>query len=304
MSSDKYYKLLNLEKSNNPSEKDIKKAYKKAAMKWHPDKWASKSDSQKKNAEKKFKDVSEAYEVLSNPDKKKNYDLYGEPGIRNNMNFNNNPFNMHGMNSFNQGRTHFVFTSNGNSFSDPNDLFNSFFGGGRQFPQNFHPQHQNKRNKRHSPKKTKEVNIYCTLEELYNGTVKKMRISNDYTDSSTGLVKPKTKVISLNIKKGWKEGTKITYNLDDYIVKFTIMQKPHSFYKRTNNDIIWVCKLTKEQSEKGVNITIPLINGETINMTTKGQMIYNGKRQIINNKGMPIKNTSNYGDFIIEYKII
>ena len=153
-------------------------------------------------------------------------------------------------------------------------------------------------------KPTKDVSIYCSLEDLYNGTTKKMRISNNYTDKLTNITKPQTQIIEINIKPGWKEGTSLTYNLIDYIVKFTIKQKEHKFYKRIDNDIIWECKLSKQQAEKGVNITIPLINGEIVNMTTKEELIYSGKRKVIHNRGMPIKNTANFGNFIIDFKII
>ena len=69
MSNKEYYKLLNLNVKNNPSACDIKKAYKKAALKWHPDR--CKDKSKKKSFEKKFKDIGKAYEVLSDPQKKK-----------------------------------------------------------------------------------------------------------------------------------------------------------------------------------------------------------------------------------------
>lgn len=71
-----YYDLLNVPK--NASEKDIKKAYKKLASKYHPDKNVGKSKEEITKNEKTFKEISEAYEVLSNPEKRKEYDLYGE----------------------------------------------------------------------------------------------------------------------------------------------------------------------------------------------------------------------------------
>lgn len=70
-----YYKILGVEKK--ASLDDIKKAYKKLALKWHPDKNIA-SEEQKKEAEKKFKEISEAYSVLSDPDKRKKYDMGGD----------------------------------------------------------------------------------------------------------------------------------------------------------------------------------------------------------------------------------
>ncbi len=71
-----YYKILGVDK--NATDEQIKKAYRKAAVKWHPDRWTDKSESERKNAEEKFKEAAEANEVLSDPDKRAKYDRYGE----------------------------------------------------------------------------------------------------------------------------------------------------------------------------------------------------------------------------------
>jgi molecular chaperone DnaJ len=69
-----YYKLLNLHKDASPS--DIKKSYRKLAMKYHPDR-----NPDDKTSEEKFKEISEAYEVLSDPKKKQSYDQFGHEGV-------------------------------------------------------------------------------------------------------------------------------------------------------------------------------------------------------------------------------
>lgn len=74
-----YYEVLGLQKG--ASEDEIKSAYRKAAMKWHPDRWVSGTDEEKKTAEEKFKEASEAYSVLSDPDKKAKYDQFGFAGV-------------------------------------------------------------------------------------------------------------------------------------------------------------------------------------------------------------------------------
>ena len=71
-----YYELLDVER--NVTQKDIDRAYKKAALKWHPDK----NQDNKQAAEEKFKDVAEAYDVLSDPQKKAVFDQYGEEGLK------------------------------------------------------------------------------------------------------------------------------------------------------------------------------------------------------------------------------
>ena len=74
-----YYIVLGIER--NASADDIKQAYRKAALKWHPDRWVDGSDAEKKKAEEKFKEASEAYSVLSDPQKKARYDQFGFAGV-------------------------------------------------------------------------------------------------------------------------------------------------------------------------------------------------------------------------------
>lgn len=74
-----YYEVLGLGKGASADE--IKAAYRKAALKWHPDRWAGGTEQEKKEAEEKFKEASEAYSVLSDPAKKAKYDQFGFAGV-------------------------------------------------------------------------------------------------------------------------------------------------------------------------------------------------------------------------------
>ena len=74
-----YYEVLGLQKG--ASEDEIKGAYRKAALKWHPDRWVSGTDAEKKTAESNFKEASEAYSVLSDPQKRAKYDQFGFAGV-------------------------------------------------------------------------------------------------------------------------------------------------------------------------------------------------------------------------------
>lgn len=73
-----YYEILGLER--NATEEQIKKAFHKLSIQWHPDKWANASEEEKKNAEEKFKEIAEAYGVLSDKDKRAQYDAFGTTG--------------------------------------------------------------------------------------------------------------------------------------------------------------------------------------------------------------------------------
>ena len=102
-----FYKILDV--SRDASDAELKKAYRKLAMKWHPDKNPGSKQAQ---AEKKFKEVSEAYEVLTDPKKKEIYDRYGEDGLQDGFGGGGNG----GGHGFSQQHAH--------------DIFKEFFGGG------------------------------------------------------------------------------------------------------------------------------------------------------------------------------
>ncbi len=112
MSKRDYYEILGVSKSSSTD--DIKKSYRKVAMQFHPDR-----NPGDKAAEEKFKEAAEAYEVLSDADKKAQYDRYGHAGVSGN----GRGFSGGGMNMED------IFSQFGDVFSD--DLFGSFFGGGR-----------------------------------------------------------------------------------------------------------------------------------------------------------------------------
>lgn len=112
MSKRDYYEILGVNKSASSDE--IKKAYRKVAMQFHPDR-----NPGDKGAEDKFKEAAEAYEVLSDTDKKAQYDRYGHAGVTGN----GRGFGGGGMNMED------IFSQFGDVFGD--DLFGSFFGGGR-----------------------------------------------------------------------------------------------------------------------------------------------------------------------------
>eukprot|EP00798_Chlamydomonas_sp_ICE-L_P021788 gene21788-28808_t len=112
-----YYKILGVDKS--VSEAELKKAYRKQAQKWHPDK----NPNNKEEATEKFKEVSEAFYVLSDTDKRKVYDQYGEEGLKNNAPPPGGP----------TGGAGPGFSSHQFNEQMAEDLFKNFFGGGDPF---------------------------------------------------------------------------------------------------------------------------------------------------------------------------
>ena len=73
-----YYSILGV--NENATEEEIQKSFRKLSLKWHPDRWVSGTDEEKKNAEEKFKDISEAKDVLTNPQKREQYDMERQGG--------------------------------------------------------------------------------------------------------------------------------------------------------------------------------------------------------------------------------
>ena len=85
MPSKDYYSILGVPR--NADDKTIKKKYRTEAVKWHPDKWVNGTEEEKRTAEQKFKDISEAYNVLSDKEKRANYDRFGTPDVQPNMGY-------------------------------------------------------------------------------------------------------------------------------------------------------------------------------------------------------------------------
>ena len=250
MSTD-YYKTLGVGK--DASADDIKKAYRKLAVKFHPDK-----NPGNKEAEEKFKKMSEAYAVLSDQEKRKQYDNYGADGFSQQYSqedifrgFDINEI-LRGFGAAGAGgrRRSYSFQS-GPSGGDP---FADLFGGGGQYRQM-------------PPQKGQdlEYNLAITIEESVLGAEKKIAINKD------GQVDE----INIRIPAGINAGKKLRLTgkglpggyggpLGDLYLNISIL--PHPIFARDGNDIYIDKEVKFSQAVLGTSIDIPTVGGSVKRM--------------------------------------
>ena len=204
-----YYNMLKV--NHNATEDDLKKAYKRLAMIWHPDKNPS---TRRDEAEAKFKRISEAYDVLSDPQKRQIYDLYGEEGLKSGKIPSSSDAS-----SSSSWRTpqfhhqHRQHPPNAASFRfnprDADDIYAEIFGsegggsargGGHRTFRDGSFRNGNFANGRSSElRKAPAVEnpLPCSLEDLSKGAKKKMRLSRNVYDAS-GYVSFSLSILSLD----------------------------------------------------------------------------------------------------------
>ncbi|XP_047318633.1 dnaJ homolog subfamily B member 1-like [Impatiens glandulifera] len=253
-----YYHILRV--AQTATDEDLKKSYKKLAMKWHPDK------NQSPGAESKFKQISEAYEILSNPRSRQVYDLYGKEALK----------------SEDGGEGSYRFNPR-----DAADMFKEFFGGNGG----------NGEGMKSNGYKLMDVEnkLACSLEELYKGSKRKMKISRIVPDNS-GKPKMVEEVVSIEIKPGWKKGTKITFpekgnqepgfSAGDLV--FLVEEKAHDVFKRDGNDLIVHKKISLVDALIGRNkINLVTLDGRNLIVPVK-HIVRPGFEVAVEDEGMPI----------------
>lgn len=284
-----YYEVLGLSQDDTPTESQIKKAYHKKALKFHPDRMKGVNADKKDVAEKKFKVISEAYHVLSDPSKREVYDAHGEEGLRVQQQGGNPQFSRGGgMPMFSQSNSQF------NSFSSVNINGNNAFGGGG-FNDFFTSMGGNTFEFAPRPKPTRRhisQSIPISLIELYTGCTKKYRVSFSET---------KSKTYTITVKPGWKAGTKITYSEGDDQVEFVIFEKPHHVFTRVGNNLHWPVTISPTQADKKLRLTVDTLDGRSLTVETKPPSTDPVHR--IEGEGMPNTKDGVKGSLVITFKV-
>ncbi|CAI0461065.1 unnamed protein product [Linum tenue] len=288
-----YYKILQVDRS--ASDDDLKKAYRKLAMKWHPDK----NPTNKKDAEAKFKQISEAYEVLSDSQKRAVYDQYGEEGLKGQV----PPPNAEMPSSF-----RFNPRSADDIFAEVFGQSSPFGGmGGRSYGEGGGgSMHQS------APRKAGPIEnkLPCSLEELYKGTTKKMKISREIVDVSSKSMQVE-EILTIDIKPGWKKGTKITFpekgNEQPGIIPadlvFIIDEKPHPVFTRDGNDLVVSQKISLAEALTGYTVHLTTLDGRSLTIPVNN-VIHPTYEEVVSREGMPIpKDPSRRGNLRVKFNI-
>ncbi|KAH3671206.1 hypothetical protein WICMUC_004723 [Wickerhamomyces mucosus] len=301
--------------SSEASDNEIKKAYRKAALKYHPDKPTGDTE--------KFKEISEAFDILSDEGKRNTYDQFGldaarkggpqfEQGDAGGFGAGGHPFS--GFGGFSNADASNIFEQFARAGGMGDDGGSFHFGGGSPFggmggmPGGFGGMGGGFGGRGFSEPEPESVQITLpvSLEDLANGTTKKMKLNR----RGPGGQK-EDKIIEVNIKPGWKEGTKITFkNQGDYVsngqrqtIQFVIQEKPHPFFKRDGNDLIYVLPLTFKESLLGYDKVIESVDGRRIPFN-RSSPVQPTSEQVYPGLGMPISKTPGQrGNLIVKYKI-
>lgn len=322
-----YYEVLGVDR--NATDDELKKAYRKAAIKYHPDK-----NPGDHTAEEKFKEAAEAYEVLSDREKRGRYDRFGHQGV--------------GGGGFGGGGHSMedIFSQFGDIFGEGSP-FDSFFGGGRG----------GGGGRARAPRGTNlRIRVKLTLEEIANGVEKKIKVTKAVpadgvtfkTCSSCngmgqvhrvtntilgqmrttqtcptcegtgqiidkrpagvdadGLVR-KEEVITIQIPAGVAEGMQLTVSgkgnsgrnggpAGDLIV--LVEEEEHEFFKRDGNNILFDLDINFSDAALGAQVDVPTLDGKARIKLEPGTQP--GKLLRLKGKGLPSVNSYGRGDLII-----
>ncbi|CAK7563439.1 MAG: Molecular chaperone (DnaJ super) [Sporothrix epigloea] len=351
------------------SQDEIKKAYRKMALKWHPDK-----NKDNAAASEKFKECSQAYEILSNPEKRKTYDTYGlEFILRGGVPYEGDaggggpgfggmpgggmPNGFAGFEGMPSGGRPFTFTTSsgpgGSSykFNNPNATFSDFLRsmgasglddlGGGGFPGMGGMGGGMPRSSKSggssfggSPfggmpggmsggddpfgrsvrQQTPEVStverpLPVSLEEMFNGTTKRMKIKRKMYDDSGKRTTTDT-VLEVPIKAGLKQGSKIRFKgvgdqeeggQQDLV--FIVEEKKHPLYTRDGDDVVATVELDLKEALTGWKRIVTTIDGKKINLEKSGPT-QPGSCDSYPSLGMPIsKQPGQRGKFVVKYNV-
>lgn len=279
---------------------DLKKAYRRLAMQWHPDK----NQENRQEAEERFKEISEAYEVLSDPQKRQLYDQFGEDGLKTGFGRSTNGFNPRSAEDI--FAEFFGNRSPFGSFSAGDEpAYESFFGSGNSFNMGGF----GARKPRKDPALT--TTLQCSLEELYTGVMRKMKISRSVLDAQHRPSKV-SEVLMIEVKPGWKRGTKVTFpekgderpGVIPADVIFVVEEKPHACYERDGNDLIYTHRLPLVDALCGCTVSVQTLDGRSLKIPIN-EVVDPDSERVVAGEGMPItKSAGQRGNLRLRFEVL
>ncbi len=251
-----YYEVMGVSRTASPD--DIKRSYRKLARKYHPD------VSKEANAEEKFKEVQEAYEVLKDPKKREAYDQLGSQW-KSGQEFRPPP-GWQGFGDFGAGG------GGGASFEGVDlggfsDFFESFFGSRGGHAPRSRQQHAHR--EFHMRGSDQHAKIGITLEEAYNGGAKSVHLQTQEVDAQ-GHVQHKTRTLKINIPKGVVPGQQLRLSQQgapgmggapagDLFLEIEIL--PHHLFTLEGHDVYINLPITPWEAALGSKINVPTLGG-------------------------------------------
>ncbi|NXW19168.1 DJB13 protein, partial [Circaetus pectoralis] len=292
-----YYAVLELGRGATGA--DIKKAYRKLALKNHPlrckEPWAP----------ERFRRLAEAYDVLSDPMKKGIYDKFGEEGLKGGI-----PLEFGGENPWSAG---YVFHNN------PDKVFREFFGGDNPFAEFFAEDGselilpfgglRGRGAMKQDPPIVRD--LYLSLEDLFYGCTKKIKISRRVMNEDGQTSTIRDKILTIDVQPGWKQGTRITFekegdqgpNVIPADITFVVQEKLHPRFKRANDNLACVTTIPLGKALIGCTVDVRTLDGRLLNIPIN-DIVDPKYCKVVPGEGMPLlQDPRRRGDLLIYFNI-
>ncbi|ESO00553.1 hypothetical protein HELRODRAFT_82787 [Helobdella robusta] len=294
-----YYRILEI--APNSTDADINKAFRKLALRYH----SKKRSAGDEIAAEKFFLICEAYDVLSDECKRATYDQFGEEGLKRGV-----PTGSQGSGAWTQG-----YSFHG----DVKRVFREFFGGDNPYKEYYDRIDGDLSMgfgglkgigaKKQDP--PDEKILWLDLSEVFHGCTKKMKIMKKVLNKDERTTSVQEKILTITVKRGWKEGTRITFpqegdqspnNIPADVI-FILRDKPHPNYRREGYDLIYTTPITLHHALTGTTLDINTVDDRILHIPLT-DIIKPGYTRTVIGEGMPLPNDpSKKGDMIIHFNI-
>lgn len=283
-----YYDILGIKK--NASADDVKNAYRKLALKYHPDKATPEN---KMNHEEQFKKISDAYSVLSDPEKRKKYDMFGKDGVDGSAG--NGGFNFTSGRGFNADELFRQMFSGGGGFEG------GFFGGDDDESPNGHPFTNVHFVNRQQKGKLITREISVTLEDIFKGSVRKLKVPTKQNVSE---------IVEVKIPRGADDTFSYIYRNKIYAgeniipsdMKVIVIRKDHPIFTRDCSDLHMKLTVLVSEAMSGITRELKMIDGDVCALNIK-KLNESDYVHIIPNKGLYTEGTDQRGSLHIHFNV-